>query len=142
MISNEDFPNITNANHRITSPATADYNCIAWASGDTNHWWEPGIYWPAPCHDGEFGIGVLADLLVHLGYEPCDSDAPESGFTKIALYGSTLFYTHAARQLPNGLWTSKLGKLEDIEHDLPHTIAGGVYGEVMDIMKRKINANK
>lgn len=135
MISPDDFPNLTNTNHRITSPATTDYNCIAWATGDTTQWWEPGIYWPKPHQDGEYGIGILVELYAHLGYETCDNEALEPGFIKIALYGTTLFYTHAARQLPNGQWTSKLGKMEDIEHESPHSVAGGVYGEVVEIMK-------
>jgi hypothetical protein len=45
-------------------------------------------------------------------------------------------YTHAARQLPDGQWTSKLGKYVDIEHSAPEDVAGGVYGEVMQFMKR------
>jgi hypothetical protein len=46
------------------------------------------------------------------------------------------FYTHAARQLPDGTWTSKLGKDVDIEHDYPDDVAGGVYGEVVVLMQR------
>ena len=45
-------------------------------------------------------------------------------------------YTHAARQRPGGKWTSKLGKAEDIEHDTPDVVAGGLYGEVVLIMRR------
>ena len=44
--------------------------------------------------------------------------------------------THAARQLPNGKWTSKLGKAEDVEHESPEDVAGGVYGEVVQFMRR------
>ena len=62
----------------------------------------------------------------------------EAGFVKVALYASGLFYTHAARQLPNGKWTSKLGRGEDIEHDSPDDVAGGVYGAVVGVMKRRI----
>jgi hypothetical protein len=50
--------------------------------------------------------------------------------------GNNLFYTHAARQLPGGKWTSKLGKAEDIEHDITDAVAGGVHGEVVVIMRR------
>jgi hypothetical protein len=61
----------------------------------------------------------------------------EPGFEKVALFGSSLYYTHAARQLPNGKWTSKLGKAEDIEHDSPDIVAGGVYGELVQVMRRR-----
>jgi hypothetical protein len=73
-----------------------------------------------------------------LGYVPCDDDRLESGFEKVALYGSSSYYTHAARQLPDGRWTSKLGRSEDIEHETPNDVAGGVYGEVVRMMKRSI----
>jgi hypothetical protein len=56
----------------------------------------------------------------------------------VALYGNDLLYTHAARQLPGGRWTSKLGKAEDIQHDTPGVVAGGLYGNVVAIMKRPL----
>jgi hypothetical protein len=40
----------------------------------------------------------------------------------------------------NGKWTSKLGNEEDIEHDTPESVAGGLYGDVVLIMKRKRTA--
>jgi hypothetical protein len=43
--------------------------------------------------------------------------------------------THAARQLDNGRWTSKLGELEDIEHSL-RDLEGAAYGTVVQVMKR------
>jgi hypothetical protein len=60
----------------------------------------------------------------------------EDGYEKVALYGNTFLYSHAARQLPNGKWSSKLGRSEDIEHDTPDDVAGGLYGEVHQYMKR------
>jgi hypothetical protein len=47
---------------------------------------------------------------------------------------------YAARQLPNGRWTSKLGEWEDIEHAL-HDLTGMVYGSVVLVMKRPRTAN-
>ena len=43
--------------------------------------------------------------------------------------------THAARQMPSGRWTSKLGFREDIEHDL-HAVSGDLYGTVVLLLKR------
>ena len=43
--------------------------------------------------------------------------------------------THAARQLASGLWTSKLGHSEDIEHDL-RALEGDTYGMVALLLKR------
>jgi hypothetical protein len=33
------FPRLRGTAYRITSPASEVYNCIAWAAGDTEHWW-------------------------------------------------------------------------------------------------------
>ena len=130
-------PRLTAHNHRVASPATIDYNCIAWAAGDVEHWWQPGVFWPIQAQPEDYGVGVLEQLFKALGYEDCRMDIDiEPGFDKVALFGHSLYYTHAARQLPNGKWTSKLDKAEDIEHDTPHDIAGGLYGELARIMKR------
>jgi len=41
-----------------------------------------------------------------------------------------------ARQLENGKWTSKLGELEDIEHDTLDVFDDSDYGTVACIMKK------
>jgi hypothetical protein len=97
MISSPDLPRLTEQNHRITSSASIDYNCIAWSAGDVDHWWQPGIYWPTQAAHGDYGIGILAQAFVELGFEDCIDGSLEEGFEKVALYGSFLFYTHAAR---------------------------------------------
>lgn len=133
------FPRLTPTNHRPTSPPSANYNCVAWAASDVAHWWQPGVYWPTEVPSDDYGIGVLEMAFRALGYEDCGTDdSLESGFEKVALYGGTVFYTHAARQMPTGKCSSKLGKAEDIEHDTPDDVAGGVYGEVVQIVKRSV----
>ncbi len=52
--SSHDFPRLTAANHRQTSPPDVDYNCIAWAAGDAEHWWQPGLYWPTAAPRDDF----------------------------------------------------------------------------------------
>ena len=136
MIASSAFPRLTPGNHRITSPPTTDYNCIAWAAADTANWWQPGRYWPTEASAGDYGIGVLAEAFKALGYAPCENDKLEEGFEKVALYGNQPFYTHAARQLSTGKWTSKLGGSEDIEHETPEDVADGIYGPVVQLMKR------
>ena len=136
MISHPGFPHLIEYNHRVTSPESTDYNCIAWSAADIGHWWEPGVYWPIPASANDYGIGNLVQAFRSLGYQECEDGGLELGFEKVALYGSFFFYTHAARQLPNGKWTSKLGKAEDIEHDSPEDVAGDVYGEIVQFMKR------
>jgi hypothetical protein len=136
MPPDQNFPRLTPENHRSTSPASLEYNCVAWAAGDTEHWWQPGVFWPTQTPTGEYGISALEDAFKSLGFDNCDSDGLESGFEKVAIYGNNFLYTHAARQLADGKWTSKLGKAEDIEHDAADALAGGIYGEVVEIMRR------
>jgi hypothetical protein len=133
------FPRLTSSNYHVTSPANGDYNCIAWSAGDTEHWWQPNVFWPIQAPPNEYGIAVLQQLFTALGYEDCSRDVQsEPGFEKVALFGDSIFYTHAARQLPTGKWTSKLGHAEDIEHDTPQDVAGGIYGDLVQVMKRAV----
>ncbi len=138
MIDDGAFPRLTPTNHRITSPRSPDYNCIAWSAEDRQHWWQPGVFWPVPAPPNDYGIGVLAQLFLFLKYADCALDASvEPEFEKVALYSDGSFYTHACRQLPTGKWTSKLGREEDIEHETPDDVGGGVYGSVIQILKRR-----
>lgn len=110
-----------------TSPETTAYNCIAWAAGDIRRWWWPDpfflYYWPPGIPRQETTDAFIA-LYESLGYEVCQNSDYEDGYEKIALYVSGLGKpTHAARQLPNGSWTSKLGRSFDVEHDLPEEVA-------------------
>lgn len=139
MISRGAFPGLTDQNHRITSPPTPAYNCIAWSVEDTERWWQPGVYWPIPAVQEDFGLGDFVQALRSIGFEECDDGTLEEGYDKVALYGNGSFlYTHAARQLRTRKWTSKLGRSEDIEHDAPEDLAGGVYGQVHQYMRRPI----
>ena len=138
MTPDANFPRLNPHNHQLSSEPTTEYNCIAWSARDTTRWWQPGEYWPVDILADDFGIGVLIQAFQALGYETCVDDRLESGYEKVALYGAFHYYTHASRQLPSGKWTSKLGKAEDIEHDTPDDLAGGIYGSVVEFMKRPI----
>jgi hypothetical protein len=126
----------------MKSPRDGDYNCIAWAAGDTGNWW-----WPDPTEEDTWPSGVarvetvtaFRDAFATLGYQVCDDDHLEAGYEKVALFALAGVPKHAARQLSNGLWTSKLGAREDIEHAL-HDLTGMVYGSVALIMKRALQA--
>ena len=91
------FPKLTRENHEITSPATVRYNCIAWAARNTERWWQPGVFWPVDSSRDDHGIGNVVEAFRSLGYEECDDGTLEAGFEKLALYGSAMMYTHAAR---------------------------------------------
>ncbi len=134
------FPKLTNENHQETSPATVSYNCIAWAAQDSERWWWPDryglYYWPPAVQRAE-NLDAFVRAYAELGYEVCQEETPEENVDKIAIFvDASGTPTHVARQLPNGRWTSKCGKLEDIEHDL-EALTGNCYGEVAIRMKRK-----
>jgi hypothetical protein len=88
MKADRDFPRLTPENHRVTSPAAVEYNGIAWAAGDTENWWEPGVFWPVESPAPKYGIDALEAAFQTLGFEPCDDPGPEPGSEKVALYGT------------------------------------------------------
>jgi hypothetical protein len=72
-----------------------------------------------------------------LGYVPAANGDIEPGYSKVAIYlDGNGVPTHAARQLPDGRWTSKLGRNVDIRHERPEDVGGGLYGEPIIYMKR------
>src|SRR5262245_54811781 len=125
-----DLPRLTPDNYAVTSPASWGYNCIAWAAGVTDAWWwpVPGRFWPAGAPREET-LAALVAAFTGLGYAPCESPELEPGAEKVALYAHQGTPTHAARQLPDGRWSSKLGPNVDIEHSTLDAVAGGAYGE-------------
>ncbi|HTU91632.1 MAG TPA: hypothetical protein VMF69_16230 [Gemmataceae bacterium] len=135
------FPRLRGTAYRITSSASDVYNCIAWAAGDTEHWWWPGdparTYWPLGAPRLET-LAAFRDAFAILGYVVCEQADLEQGFEKIALFAdSDGTPTHAARQLGDGTWTSKLGMSEDIQHALENLV-GTVYGSIAQILKRAL----
>jgi hypothetical protein len=64
----------------------------------------------------------------------------EDDVEKIAIDTDGAKPTHAARQLADGTWTSKLGQAEDICHQTLDALAGGLYGNVAQIMSRQVRA--
>jgi hypothetical protein len=132
------FPNLAPTGYAVTSPADGAYNCIAWAAGVTDDWWWPdpmGVSsWPAGVRREESITGFI-EAFHTLGYVPCADASLEAGVEKVALYALGGAPKHAARQLPNGRWTSKLGNLEDVEHALDGLV-GTWYGTVVQVLKR------
>jgi hypothetical protein len=60
----------------------------------------------------------------------------EQGQEKIAIYARDGEPTHAARQLEDGSWTSKLGPSVDISHAATSAVEGSLYGAVVRYMRR------
>lgn len=134
---NVHWPNA--ANCAQTSDSDPLYNCIAWAMSDAQHWWEPDAagenYWP----DGvprNYLLASFQALFESRGYSVCQGNDLEDGYEKVVIFtGTHGRFTHVARQLPTGRWTSKIGDWEDIQHDL-NEIEGPTYGSVAIILRR------
>ena len=137
------FPNLKGTGFKVTSQKANEYNCIAWAVGDKNRWWWPdqtaGGFWPSGI-EPEDSVSSFIVLFESQGFICCTSPSLEPGVEKVAIYSDDMgVTTHAARQLPNGKWTSKLGPEEDIEHSL-EGLEGPEYGTVDQILSRQLVA--
>jgi hypothetical protein len=117
---------------RIASPVDLGQNCFGFAAGDARRW-DPapvmsptraGIYWP-PGVPSLNTVNAFIQAYETIGYTQCDDDQYEEGYEKVAVYISDSDEPlHAARQQEGGIWASKLGGGNDIEHGSPETIEG------------------
>jgi hypothetical protein len=138
------LPNLNDHNLRPTSPATAEYNCLAWALHSTiDQIWpdeDEQLSWPPDMQRAET-VQCIQEFLERVGFEVCTGRHVEQGYEKIALYADSKGPQHFARQLPNGAWTSKLGDLVDGEHSTLAVLEGGQFGSVAKIFKRKTDGS-
>ncbi len=133
------FPNLSAKNCRPTSPTDDGYNCIAWAADDVGRWWWPDplqqYFWPPNIPRAQT-IDAFITAFESLGYNEISDATLEFGKQKIAIFVSALqIPTHAARQLPDGWWASKLGRQIDVEHELL-ALEGPEYGTVAIVCAR------
>jgi hypothetical protein len=133
------YPNLALTEYTVTSPKSQEYNCFAWVAGDQERWWQPTpedeFYWVSGVPMEET-LSAYIQAYQTLDYAICDSAILETGYEKIALYvNDEGIPTHAAKQLLTGKWSSKLGWLEDIEHEL-EGLTGEQYGKVGQVLKR------
>jgi hypothetical protein len=132
----------------ITSSSTVDYNCFAWAASKDDEWWDPNPmkegYWPPDVLRQETLQSYIAAYQT-IDYEICDGEDFEEGFEKIAIYVNDIGKpAHAARQLPGGEWTSKIGVWEDVKHEFSEKFIFEIrgktidYGKIAAVMRKKI----
>ena len=133
------FPRLAADGYRITSDPSEEQNLsvtrrIDRANGGTQR---KMMFGRMVCRETILSVRLLL-FFSTLGYALCDSGTHEAGYEKVAIYSDGDEYTHAARQLADGSWTSKLGPDDDIEHPRPESLAGGKYGSVVRMLKRPI----
>jgi len=159
-INRPKFAGVSGGNCPITSLPSPAYNCVAWALGFDDQFWWPvpwagGGQWPVHLARRD-DIATFVELFRHFGFFPCLSTRLAHGSELIALYGLPLNesflvpnlptlsqtdllgfqFRHVARQLPSGVWTSKLGLSFDMEHPDPVSLEGAAYGRVVLYMAR------
>ena len=138
-----ELPGLTVDTCEVKSKKTGMYNCVAWAAGENFRNW-----WPDPMGVGFWPHGVSRKVTMPAfiqaygtkGYSLCYNNSLEEGLEKIALFGKEIngipTPTHAALQLASGVWTSKLGPFEDVEHPSVDAVNGPVYGSIICYLSR------
>src|SRR5438034_10954897 len=133
------FPALSGSEYSKSSEADTAYNCFGFAVHDTKQYWQKvdvrGYYWPLKRDDR------LEDWIEALrlnNFVPTDDWSLEAEFEKVCIYvneeGSP---EHVSRQLASGKWTSKIGRLEDIEHSTLTELECVDYGKPKVMLKRK-----
>lgn len=135
------FPRLCGTSWTIKSRKTKRYNCFAWAAREKHRRWDfaKGAYWPSGAKRLS-GIAYLVGAYLAEGFSVCnksDCQTYDSTADSIVVYEMNRIGMHAARLLANGMWSSKLGDLEDVQHKKPEDISGTTYGNPIVYMKRK-----
>jgi hypothetical protein len=155
------LPHLAREGYEVSSIETWKYNCIAFAAGDEEHWWWPiRGHWPEGVKR-ELAIPRFIEAYETKDYRVCKrcsgwayffrlitfrDTGPhilEHKYEKIAIFVLNGEPTHAAIQLSDGRWKSKLGPWEDIEHNTIKAVEDHIYGKAVVFMSReRRNANQ
>lgn len=133
------FPHSNNKNFIIKSPVDKNYNCIACAYGlNTCRMWpnKLGFYWPNNVSKTE-DIKSFIELFEKIGYIICEDGSYEENYEKVGLYELNNKPTHAARQINQNWWITKLGPMHDIIHT-EEALKDGEYGNITVYLKRSL----
>lgn len=148
------FPDLVNdKNFKILSECTDVYNCIAWAMGYTDRWFDPyigaGHWWPAGVERNAKPETLVAAFQAE-GFEMSDNYNVEEGYAKVVLYkkkdGDE--WTHAARIVTSDIEYSKFGRAWDGQHSHNVLCRTGLgkepqsYGIAYAYMKRRDDYGK
>jgi hypothetical protein len=142
----EQIPSLRDHPYEQSSEPDPAYNCIAWAAG-CNHrpWWPPAelsqqTYWP-PGVPALETLDAFCEAFEAIGYTRGSTERPPAEVERVAIYWREKMGgpCHAARQLIDGKWASKLGVGIDIEHEHLGALEGDevfAYGTVKAMLWR------
>ena len=133
-----EWPGLSGTEYVVTSPEDATYNCIAYAAGEDQRWWQTDedYYWP-PNARREDTLEGWIDAFVQLGFQRAALGDVRADASVVAIYADPEgLPTHVARRMPGGSWSSKLGEYEDITHELS-ALEGEFYGSVAVFLSRR-----
>ena len=128
------FPRLKQTQYDILRTSAKTYNCIGWALGTSTEWVWPGT-----------SVADFDRLTAAFGYHRIQAldFRLDPGLKKIVLYGKPVNGkwepTHMAKQMPDGTWTSKLGKLPLIWHLQPSDLNGTSYGKPIAVYVQRNN---
>jgi hypothetical protein len=132
-----DFPSLIGLAFEL-SDEDFNYNCLAYALGDTANWWEPpmapGQYWP-PGFSNDVTVATVEKIIrlhgftreVEAGVDP-ETDA-------IAIFSKGTNWTHFSKY-HKGRRASKLGEGHDVSDVHPQHLEGRLYGTGAKILAR------
>lgn len=127
------------------SPICDEYNCIAWSLDidymSVGHENLTGIYWPDNISKIP-NINNYKRMYNSYGFIDASTSDLEEGFKKVAIYvrgtnPKTGIVVHAAKQIDDIWWSSKMGDNIDGIHHLD-AIQGILYGYPRFFMKKPI----
>lgn len=126
-------------NYEAVSDEDINYNCLAFALGDTHNWWEPtamfGYYWP-PGFPADVSVETVKKIIRLHGYVVEVDKNTRPSTEAIAIYAKNHEWEHFAKYT-NGRWVSKLGDGHDISHATLGALEGDYYGEVVLVLSRE-----
>lgn len=137
-VHRRDFPRL-GSRFEVLAPSTKRYNCIAHSLGIHDRWINPRTG-PA-----DAPLAGMDRLYRSAGYRRLRAlnFRRQSGNQKVVVYalrddaGTITRVTHAAIQMADGTWQSKLGASALIRHPTPWAVAGPQYGVPVAVYIRR-----
>jgi hypothetical protein len=126
------------------SPKDFNNNCLAFALGDKNNWWEPpaqyGFYWP-PGFSEDTTIKTVEEIIRLHGFTIETDPSVKPKTDSIAIYGEHGQWKHFAK-FADGIWSSKLGESHDVERIDYLDLEIADYGKCVKILSRPTQKKK